>query len=155
MAQPAVETQGIYWGIPTYPGSLKGLNAIVFGANGISGNYMVRALSRSPERWNQVVAVSRRPPLANQNISKNVRHVQIDLLHDPRDIARILRDEQIQASVVNFDLRLEEQLTDREQRRCLLFCLYAADPKGRRLIVVQCRRALQSQWSGSMFLITE
>lgn len=105
MAQAAVETRGIYWGIPTYPSSLKGLNAVVFGANGISGNYMVRALSRAPERWNQVVALSRRPPLATQNISKNVRHVQADLLQDPKDIARILENEQIQAFVVNFHSR--------------------------------------------------
>jgi hypothetical protein len=135
MAQAAVETRGIYWGIPTYPPTLKGLNAVVFGANGISGNYMVRALSRAPERWNQVVALSRRPPLANQNISKNVRHVQADLLQHPKDIARILKDEQIQASVVNFHSRSWEHVADIEQRRCLLFRLSAADPKGRCFIV--------------------
>lgn len=92
-----VETCGIYWGLPTYPPALKGLKALVFGANGISGNYMTRALSRAPERWEQVVALSRRPPLANQNTSRNVRHVQADLLQDPKDIARILKDEKIQA----------------------------------------------------------
>jgi uncharacterized protein YbjT (DUF2867 family) len=97
MTHVSVETRGIYWGIPTYPSTLKGLNALVFGANGISGNYMVRALSRSPERWNQVVALSRRPPLASQGSFENVRHVQADLLQDPKDLAQILKDEHIQA----------------------------------------------------------
>lgn len=97
MAQATVETRGIYWGIPTYPPTMKGLTAVVFGANGISGNYMVRALSQAPERWNQVVALSRRPPLANQGKAKNVRHVQADLLQNPKDIAQVLKDNQIQA----------------------------------------------------------
>ncbi|KIW50479.1 hypothetical protein PV05_12064 [Exophiala xenobiotica] len=102
MAQLSVETQGIYWGIPTYPSTVKGLKALVFGANGISGNYMVRALSRSPERWSQVVALSRRPPSASQRSSENVRHVQADLLQEPKDLAQILKNEHIQADVVFF-----------------------------------------------------
>lgn len=114
MAQATVETRGIYWGIPSYPPTLKGLNAVVFGANGISGNYMVRALSRAPERWNQVVALSRRPPLASQEASKNVRHVQADLLQDPKDIAQILKDEKVQASVVEFHSMSWEHAADRE-----------------------------------------
>lgn len=97
MAPTTVETRGIYWGVPTYPSTIKGLSAVVFGANGISGNYMVRVLSQDAERWSQVVALSRRPPLANQGKAKNVRHVQADLLQDPKETARILKDNQIQA----------------------------------------------------------
>lgn len=138
MAQAAIETRGIYWGIPSYPPTLKGLNAVVFGANGISGNYMVRALSRAPDRWNQVVALSRRPPLASQDMPKNVRHVQADLLQDPKDIAQILKNEKIQASVVGYHSRSWERAADSEQRCRLLFRLSAADPEGKCFAVVEC-----------------
>ncbi len=147
MAQLSVETQGIYWGIPTYPSTVKGLKALVFGANGISGNYMVRALSRSPERWSQVVALSRRPPSASQRSSENVRHVQADLLQEPKDLAQILKNEHIQASVVNLQKKADGSASNREQRRCVLFRIYATDPKRRGLVMVQRRRTLQSQWS--------
>ena len=125
----AVETRGIYWGIPTYPSTVKGLKALVFGANGISGNYMVRALSRSPERWSQVVALSRRPPSASQHSFENVRHVQADLLQDPKDLAQILKNEHVQASVVNIRMKAEGYVSNREQRRCVLFRIHATDPK--------------------------
>ena len=92
-----VENRGIYCGLPTYSPSVKGLKALVFGANGISGSYMLRALSQAPGRWEQVTALSRRPPTASQGISNNVKHVQIDLLEDPEEIAKILQDNQIQA----------------------------------------------------------
>ena len=92
-----VETRGVYLGLPTYPPTVQGLNAVIFGANGISGNYMVRVLSQSPGRWKQVVALSRRPPLTDQHTSKSVRHVQADLLQDPKDIAQILKDQQVRA----------------------------------------------------------
>lgn len=92
-----VENRGIYWGLPTYPSTTKGLRAIVFGANGISGNYMLRVLSRAPERWKSVVALSRRPTYGHTDIGQNVRHVQADLLQDPKDIAQILKDQKIEA----------------------------------------------------------
>lgn len=93
----AVENRGIYCGLPTYPPSVKGFKALVFGANGISGNYMLRVLSQAPERWEHVVALSRRPPIISRGISDNVKHVQIDLLQDPEKIAAVLKNHQIQA----------------------------------------------------------
>jgi nucleoside-diphosphate-sugar epimerase len=92
-----VESKGIYHGLPTYPPSVKGHKALVFGANGISGNYMLRVLSQAPERWEQVTAVSRRPPDSSSGVAGNVKHIQIDLLKDPKDIAQILTQHQIQA----------------------------------------------------------
>ncbi|UKZ78749.1 hypothetical protein TrVFT333_006494 [Trichoderma virens FT-333] len=35
-----VKSRGINYGLPTYSPSVKGSNALVFGANGISGNNM-------------------------------------------------------------------------------------------------------------------
>lgn len=92
-----VENREIYCGLPTYSPSFKGFKALVFGANGISGSYMLRALSEAPERWGHVTAFSRRPPTGSKGISNNVKHVQMDLLEDPKDIAKILKDNQVQA----------------------------------------------------------
>jgi hypothetical protein len=94
----AVENRGIYYGLPTYSPSVKGLKALVFGANGISGNYMLRVLSQAPKRWEHVAAVSRRPQMASsQGIGHNVAHIQIDLLQNPKEIAKILKYHQVQA----------------------------------------------------------
>ena len=92
-----VENRGIYYGLPTYPSKVKGLKALVFGANGISGNNMLRVLSQAPERWAQVTALSRRPQMSARGLGENVTHVQADLLQSPTDIAKILKDHQIQA----------------------------------------------------------
>lgn len=37
----SIQSRSIYHGLPVFPGELKGLTAIVAGANGISGDYMV------------------------------------------------------------------------------------------------------------------
>jgi hypothetical protein len=95
-----VENRGIYCGLPTYPSSIKGLKALVFGANGISGNYMLRVLSQAPERWTQVTALSRRPQIGSRGIGKNVKHIQVDLLQHPKEIAKILKDQQIEPWVL-------------------------------------------------------
>ncbi|KAH6684350.1 hypothetical protein B0J14DRAFT_572673 [Halenospora varia] len=95
-----IENRGIYYGLPTY--SQKGLKALVFGANGISGIAMLRVLSEDPNRWTQVTALSRRPPTVTQGIGKKVKHVQLDLLEDPKSIALILKDNDIDADVVFF-----------------------------------------------------
>jgi hypothetical protein len=94
-----VQNRGIYCGLPTY--TQKGLKALVIGSNGISGNHMLRALSENPDRWTEVVSVSRRPATKSIGIGKNVRHVQADLLKDPTDIAKILQDSNVQPLVLN------------------------------------------------------
>ncbi|KAH6714614.1 NAD dependent epimerase/dehydratase family protein [Leptodontidium sp. MPI-SDFR-AT-0119] len=72
-----VENRGIYYGLPTYSPSITGLKALVFDANGISGSYMLRALFQAPERWEQVTAFSRRPPIASKDIGNNVKHADV------------------------------------------------------------------------------
>jgi len=49
-----VQSKGIYHGLPVFPSKHKGLTAIVTGANGISGWYMVKVLAQSPERWTKI-----------------------------------------------------------------------------------------------------
>jgi nucleoside-diphosphate-sugar epimerase len=93
----AVENRGIYCGLPKFSSLVSGRKAIVFGANGISGNYMLRALSQAPERWEHVAALSRRPHTSSQGIGKNVEHIQVDLLQEPEEIAKILKDHKLQA----------------------------------------------------------
>ncbi|KAH7398047.1 NAD dependent epimerase/dehydratase family protein [Cadophora sp. MPI-SDFR-AT-0126] len=97
-----VENRGIYCGLPKFSPLITGRKAIVFGANGISGNYMLRALSQTPERWEHVAALSRRPHTASQGIGKNVEHIQVDLLQEPEEIAKILRHHELQPDVVFF-----------------------------------------------------
>ena len=58
---------------------------------------MLRVLSQAPERWAEVIALSRRPQMSSRGVGKNVKHLQADLLQEPKDIAKILNDHQIQA----------------------------------------------------------
>jgi nucleoside-diphosphate-sugar epimerase len=72
-------SRGIFHGLPAYPDEPGGMTAIVAGANGISGQYMVRALAQAPERWSRIVAVSRRPAVASP-AGAHVEHLAVDLL---------------------------------------------------------------------------
>lgn len=92
-----IRSKGIYLGLPTFPPELKNLRAIVAGANGISGQHMLRVLSEEPERWGQIYALSRRPPLDTEGLGRNVKHLAVDFLSSPEAIAKILRDEKVQA----------------------------------------------------------
>ena len=86
--QSGVQSKGIYYGIPKYDPSLKGLKAIVFGASGISGNFMLNTLGEAPERWEEVIAISRRPPVCK---ASNIRHHSLDLLQEPEKVAESLK----------------------------------------------------------------
>ena len=50
MSTRTVYSDGIYHGLPKYPDNIQGLTAIVTGANGISGQHMLEALAKSPQR---------------------------------------------------------------------------------------------------------
>jgi nucleoside-diphosphate-sugar epimerase len=89
--------RGIYKNLPTFDPSIKGLTAIVTGANGISGFHTMRVLLESPERWSKVYALSRRPPpekmmqLLTPDERSRVQHVSCDFLSEPEDIAKALK----------------------------------------------------------------
>jgi hypothetical protein len=92
-----VHDRGIYHGLPVFPSSLKGLTAIVTGANGISGYYMIRALAENPERWSKIYCLSRRPPAIPGGLPKNAAHIPLDFLKKPAQIAEVLKENGVKA----------------------------------------------------------
>jgi len=100
--QQLVESKGIFHGLPVYPSSLKGLTAIITGANGISGNYMLRVLAQDPERWTKIYCLSRRPPAIPDGLPKNAEHISLDFLQDSEDIAKVLKENGVKADYVFF-----------------------------------------------------
>ncbi|ORY12819.1 NAD dependent epimerase/dehydratase family protein-like protein [Clohesyomyces aquaticus] len=100
--QQLVQSRGIYHGLPVYPQSLKGLTAIITGANGISGNYMLRVLSQDPSRWTKIYCLSRRPPAIPSGLPANTEHIALDFLKSPSEIASILKQKGVKADYVFF-----------------------------------------------------
>jgi hypothetical protein len=100
--QQTVQSKGIYHGLPVYPSSLKGLTAIITGANGISGNYMLRVLAQDSERWSKIYCLSRRPPAIPNGLPNNAEHIALDFLKDPQDIAAVLKEKGVKADYVFF-----------------------------------------------------
>ncbi|CAG9945612.1 unnamed protein product [Clonostachys rosea f. rosea IK726] len=99
-SQYLVHSNGIYHGLPVFPDMLQGLTAIVTGANGISGTYMIRALCENPKRWTKIYALSRREPW--HQYPPQVEHVSMDLLQSPSAIAQQLLEKKIKADHVFF-----------------------------------------------------
>ncbi|KAI1624982.1 hypothetical protein EDD37DRAFT_372491 [Exophiala viscosa] len=103
-----VQHKGIYHNLPTFDPSIKGLTAIVTGANGISGFHTMRVLLESPERWSKVYALSRRPPpkdmmaLLPESHRARVQHVACDFLEDPQKIADAIKSANITADYIFF-----------------------------------------------------
>jgi hypothetical protein len=86
-----VISKDIFHGLPTFPDvDGKRYSAIVTGANGITGTYIVRALAEAPQRWGTIYALSRKPPKGH--VADNVKHLSIDFLSPSEDIARQLKE---------------------------------------------------------------
>jgi hypothetical protein len=100
--QQIVQSKGIYHGLPVFPESVKGLTAIITGANGISGNYMLRVLAQNPERWTKIYCLSRRPPLIPDGLPPNAEHIALDFLQSPSEIAKVLKEKGVKADHVFF-----------------------------------------------------
>ncbi|KAK4561702.1 hypothetical protein LTR86_004381 [Recurvomyces mirabilis] len=97
-----IQSEGIYHGLPVYPEKHSGLTAIVTGANGISGHYMLRVLSSDPKRWKKIYCLSRRPPLIPGGLPDNAEHIPCDFLKEPKEIADILKGHGVSADHVFF-----------------------------------------------------
>jgi len=97
-----VQSRGIYHGLPVYPPSLKGLTAIITGANGISGYHMLRVLAEDPERWTKIYCLSRQPPANPNGLPQNAEHIALDFLQDREKIARVLEEKGVKADYVFF-----------------------------------------------------
>jgi hypothetical protein len=91
-----VFSEGIFHGLPTFPNhDEKKYTAIVTGANGISGSEIVDVLASSPERWETIYAMSRKPPL---NKHQNVKSISADFLSStPEELAALFKKEGIKA----------------------------------------------------------
>jgi nucleoside-diphosphate-sugar epimerase len=103
-----LKDSGIFKNLPTFSPDIKGLTALITGANGISGFHTMRVLLESPQRWKKVYAISRRPPppemmaLLPEEQRSRVQHVASDFLSKPEDIAKALKDAKVTADVVFF-----------------------------------------------------
>src|SRR5689334_11046165 len=100
--QQTVQSKGIFHGLPVFPSSTKGLTAIITGANGISGNYMLRVLAEAPERWTKIYCLSRRPPAIPDGLPPQAEHIALDFLNEPDEIAQVLKEKGVKADYVFF-----------------------------------------------------
>ncbi|TKA29767.1 hypothetical protein B0A50_03131 [Salinomyces thailandicus] len=101
MSIQQVQSRGIYHGLPVYT-ETTGLTAIITGANGISGHYMLKVLSQDPKRWKRIICLSRRPPLIQGGLPPNAAHISCDFLKDPSEIAAVLKQHEVHADHVFF-----------------------------------------------------
>lgn len=105
-SQYPLRQSGIYRNLPSFDPSIKGLNALVLGATGISGFHTIRALLDTPERWSKVYAVSRSGlskkmlSLLTEEQQSRIHHVSIDMNSSAEDIAKSLREAGIAADYV-------------------------------------------------------
>ena len=95
----SVYNDGPYCGLPDYPG-IHGQTAIVVGANGISGQYMLRQLAKHPQRWTKVFSLSRRLPQGFD--VPQIQHVSVDLLAGVDSIQQALEVANVSADYVFF-----------------------------------------------------
>ena len=106
--QLPLQNKGIFRNLPTFSPDLKGLTAVVTGANGISGFHTMRVLLETPQRWTKVWAASRRPPpeemmaLLSEEQRSRVEHVACDFLAKPEEIAKQLKDKGVKADYIFF-----------------------------------------------------
>ncbi|KAG8623304.1 hypothetical protein KVT40_008280 [Elsinoe batatas] len=97
---------GIFHNLPDYDPSIKGLTAVITGANGISGFHTMRALLAAPERWSKIYALSRKPPpdemmaLLTSDERSRVQHVAVDFLKPAEDIAAAMEKARLTADHV-------------------------------------------------------
>jgi nucleoside-diphosphate-sugar epimerase len=89
-------SEGLFHGLPTFPAhDGKKYTAIVTGANGISGSEIVNALVASPERWEAIYAMSRRPP---ENKNPQVKNIAADFMGSSQEqLAGLFKKEGVKA----------------------------------------------------------
>jgi nucleoside-diphosphate-sugar epimerase len=102
----SIRQQGIFHNLPTFNHSIQGKVALVAGATGISGWSTIRVLLESPARWSKVYALSRSPPskellgMLTSDQESRLKHVSVDLLQSPTEIAKSLKEANVQCTHV-------------------------------------------------------
>lgn len=98
MPSQTITSKDIYHGLPTFPEhEAKAYTAIVAGATGISGISLIQTLAETPSRWSKIYALSRRVPTTK--LPGHVKHIPVDLLGMPEEIAKKLCEHDIKAYV--------------------------------------------------------
>jgi hypothetical protein len=100
MSSTSITTKDVCYGVPTYPNIPDGQTAIVAGANGVSGQYMLKLLADNPKRWKKVYALSRRPPVGID--APNIEHIALDFLSGVENIKATLASKNVKADYVFF-----------------------------------------------------
>jgi hypothetical protein len=102
MAPQSIQTvysNGIYHGLPTFLSDAGSHCAIVCGANGISGQAMLKVLAANKYRWPDIYSLSRGIYRDGGTDGRGVgvdcaqiSHVQLDFTIEPRLIARDMKE---------------------------------------------------------------
>jgi hypothetical protein len=111
-SQHPLRQSGIYRNLPTFDPNIKGLEAIVCGATGISGFNAIRSLLDTPDRWSTIYALSRSPlskdllVLLTDEQRSRIQHVSIDLGCSGQDIAKSFKDAGVEADYIFYNAYL-------------------------------------------------
>ncbi|KAL9085869.1 MAG: hypothetical protein Q9159_004475 [Coniocarpon cinnabarinum] len=92
MTTEVVQTKGIFRGLPKYPDNTPQQTALITGANGISGYYMIKVLAENPQIWKKIYCLSRRPPAIPGGLPKNAEFVQCDFLKSADEIGGVMKN---------------------------------------------------------------
>ena len=93
--QQQTHSEGIYHGLPTF--AAKNEIAIVTGANGISGQAMLKQLLKHPERWSDIYAISQGPRLNGFDTSSQIHYLSANFLDRPESIANVLKKNNVKS----------------------------------------------------------
>ena len=94
-----VLSEGIFHGLATFPDhDGKKYSAVVTGANGITGTYLVQHLAKHPERWETIYALSRKVPTWTHS---HVKNISLNFLNStPDEISKILYKNKVKAYMI-------------------------------------------------------
>ncbi|CAG9955304.1 unnamed protein product [Clonostachys rosea f. rosea IK726] len=109
---------GIYRNLPNFDPSIRNLNAIITGSNGISGFATLRALLDAPERWSTIYSLSRSGLSAEQlalipeSLRSHIKEVSVDLTRPSQEIVDTLQKAGVKADYVFFYAYLQPKTGD-------------------------------------------
>lgn len=61
---------------------------------------MLRVLTEAPERWTKISSLSRRPPAIPDGLPTQAKHIALDFLSKPEDIAMALKEQGVQSDCI-------------------------------------------------------
>lgn len=97
-----IHSNGIYHGLPVFSPEITQQTVIVAGANGISGQHLLKVLLEGGKRWKKIYCLSRRPPHFEGATPDQVEHVKMDFTNEPPELVRTLQDRSVTADYIFF-----------------------------------------------------